>query len=95
MRQQMDSMQATLESLVRQQCTLTSQVNSLQKQEELVLEEAVIPFQAQKSAVYPQMMKLKMFFLPTSVPVGVPPDCTAAAAPIGVIVQDEVHRMTD
>lgn len=67
-------MQATLESLVCQQCTLTSQVNSLQKQEELVLEEAVIPSQAQKSGVSTDDETVVL--LPTSVPVGVPLDCS-------------------
>lgn len=37
LRQQLGSVQAILESLVHQQCTVTSQINSLQKQKEVVV----------------------------------------------------------
>lgn len=92
LQQQLGSVHATLESLVRQQCTLASLIISLQKPEGVVVKEAVSPLvsfsQAHKLFVSPIK---NVILLPT--PTGVNSDCAEAATPMGAIGQDEPCRV--
>ena len=78
---------------MQQQHALTSQVNSLQKRDDL--KEAVTPV-AVTSRVhkmyFPQAVD-KVVLLPT--PVEVPSECISTAAPMSTMIQGEINRVTD